>query len=129
MKVILYAQKPFWNLSEEEKKDICNGIGARGAWYNFLIPPSIKRLFKPSGDIHDYDYFVGKTQEDKEVADRRFNQNNQRIVDAIKHPVKKFLAKRAARSMYIAVDKLGNEAYWKDKIVDKQNSKGKETEI
>lgn len=129
MKVTLYAHPDFWELSKEEKNKICNGIGAKGAWYNFLIPSSIKRVFKESGNIHDFDYFKGKDEEDKKKADRRFSQNNQRIVNTIENKVLMIIAKRVAKSMYLAVDKLGDDAYWKEKIVDVENSKGKEIEI
>jgi len=126
MKVVLYAHPDYWDLSKEEKKDICNGCGAKGAWYNFLIPG---KVFKQSCNIHDYDYFLGKNQKDKKDADRRFYQNNKRIVNATKNPLLKRYRSFKAKAFFKAVDDFGEEAFWSNKIVNEKNSKGKEIEI
>lgn len=126
MKVILYANPKYWALSDKDKVEICNGCGAKGAWYNFLIPGGI---FKQSCNIHDYDYFIGKTEQDKKDADRRFYQNNKRIVKATKNPLLRRYRAFKARAFFKAVEDLGSEAFWSNKIVNEKNSQGKEIEI
>ena len=127
MLVTLYFSKDYLALTPKQKKQICNGVGAKGAWYNLLIPG--KKVFHEPANGHDSDYYFGKTKEDKEIADRRFNQNNNRIVEATKNPILKKCRKVLAKSMFIAVRDFGDEAYWKDKIVDEENSKSKEIEV
>lgn len=127
MKVTLYFSKKYLNLTPEQKKNICNGVGAKGAWYNKFIPG--KKIFNESANGHDADYHFGKTQKDKNIADRRFNQNNTRIVEATKNYFLRKSRAVIARSMFIAVRDFGNDAYWKDKIVDEENSQKEVVEI
>lgn len=126
MEVLLSAHKDYWDLSDEEKKDICNGCGAKGAWYNFLIPSG---AFDVACNIHDYDYFVGNTQDDKRKADRRFINNMNRIVSATKSKPLRVYRAIKAKGFYTSVKKLGDAAYWKDKVVDKKNSISKKVTI
>lgn len=126
MKVILYANPKYWALSNKEKKEICNGCGAKGAWYNFLIPG---KIFKEACNIHDFDYLIGKTEEDKRKADRRFIQNLKRIVDKTENRALKKYRLVKAKGFFKAVKDFGDEAFWANKIVDEKNSQGKEIEI
>ena len=123
MKVKLYAPPGYWKLSKEEKAKICNGCGAKGSKLNFLIPQG---KFREACNIHDYMYAVGKTDEDKKVADRVFINNLNRIVEA-SNPLLRPLRKLLARSYYEAVSKFGYEAFWKDKVYP--GMVGKEVEI
>lgn len=127
MKVDLYFSKQYLALNPTQKTIICNGVGAKGAWYNFLIPG--KKVFEEPANGHDCDYHFGKTQADKEISDRRFNQNCKRIVEATKNPILKKSRKILARSYFIAVRDFGDDAYWKDKIIDPKNSNKKQVEI
>jgi len=114
MKVTLYAPKEYWELTEKQKKRICNGCGAKGSKLNAFIPQG---KFREACNIHDYMYAVGKNGNDKRKADRVFINNLFRIVDAsprLLRPIRKMQAK----SYYLAVDKFGDEAFWKGKIVD-----------
>lgn len=126
MKVTLYAHPDYWDLSEEKKKEVCNGCGAKGAWYNFLIPG---KIFKVPCDIHDFDYERGESEKDKIEADRRFIQNMKRIVAATDNKLLKKYRRVKARAFFKSVKDFGDEAFWADKVIDKKNSKGKEIEI
>ena len=112
MRVTLYAPKGYWELTQKQKSAICNGCGAKGSKINFLIPQG---KFKEACNIHDYMYAVGKTDEDKRVADRVFINNLNRIVEA-SHPLIKPIRKIAARAYYKAVAEFGDEAFWKNKV-------------
>lgn len=125
MKVVLYADANYWKLTEEEKAQICNGCGSKGAWYNFLIP---SRAFDECCHIHDYDYSIGKTEKEKRLADRRFMQNMKRVVRATKNRFLKKWRALKAKAFYKGVKNFGDEAYWSDKVTY-ENSKGEEVEI
>jgi len=120
MKVTLYAPPKYWELTEEEKKKVCNGCGAKGSFLAKMIPQG---KFREACNIHDYMYYIGKTDEDKKVADRVFINNLNRIVEAMPLVLKP-LAKSLARVYYEAVAKFGYEAFWKDKVYP--GMKGKE---
>ncbi|MBU0992386.1 MAG: phospholipase [Proteobacteria bacterium] len=59
--------KKFRQLTEEEKRHICNGCGAKGGW---IKPPQF--VFKESCDHHDYNYFLGYKEIHRKKADRQF---------------------------------------------------------
>ena len=56
--------------------DKCNGIGAKWMWSNLRDMLSV---FNPTlvlaADIHDCDYELGGTEEDREIADNAFLSN------------------------------------------------------
>jgi len=57
-------------LSIEEKAKICNGAGAAGDWRSRFIPNSMWGLsLKEVFYRHDYDYYIGRTDEGKWDAD------------------------------------------------------------
>lgn len=124
-KIIVYADPKYWELTKEQKDNICNGCGAKGAWYNFLIP--FKKIFEEVCHIHDYDYHIGKNKRDKDIGDRRFINNLKRVVESVDNKAKKVLLKRVARIYFKSVRDFGDESFWKDKIVN--NGIGKEIEI
>jgi len=112
MQVTLYAPKKYWELTDEERERICNGCGAKGSKLNFIIPQGV---FREACNIHDYMYYIGKTDEDKKVADRVFINNLNRIVEA-SNTLLKPIRKMMARAYYEAVSKFGYEAFWKNKV-------------
>jgi hypothetical protein len=57
----------FRDLEPEERALICNGCGGKGHWFN---PPDW--LFKASCDHHDFNYWLGHTEEDRRRADWQF---------------------------------------------------------
>lgn len=71
----LICRKEYLDLAEDEKRKICNGIGAAsGLSKNF--PNTVYGLdIGESGNIHDFDYHVGGTREDKKIADQVLLRN------------------------------------------------------
>jgi hypothetical protein len=62
-------------LSPEQKKRICNGIGA-ATGLSSLMPSTIWGLdCSETGNIHDHGYAIGGTANDREVADKVFLHN------------------------------------------------------
>lgn len=114
--LILYAPQFYLDMSEDEKSKYCNGCGAKGAWYNFLIP--FQKVFKEPCKIHDVEYAFGNTDEEKCIADRRFSNNLKRVVDSIENKWKKKILKKAARVYFKSVRDFGEEAFWQDKVLD-----------
>ena len=54
-------------LTEEQKKFVCNGCGGKSG---FINPPEF--LFNASCNHHDFLYWRGCTEADREVADKQF---------------------------------------------------------
>lgn len=96
-------------------KKKCNGCGT--GWNAKLVPNTIYFLnIKNACCIHDYMYEVGKTQEDKEEADRVFLNNMLRIIEAKKtwyYP--HHLARTRALTYYATVVNFGSTAFWEGK--------------
>jgi len=111
MKVTIYAPEEYWELTETEKKQICNGCGGRGGKLNFLIP---QKHFQEACNIHDYMYYIGRTQEDKRKADAVLLYNLDTIVKNMKG-IKKWWYKKLAKTFYEAVHNFGDYYFWKDK--------------
>lgn len=57
----------FRNLTEIEKKVICNGCGAKGGWFK---PPNY--TFTASCNRHDFSYWLGGDEGGRKRADRGF---------------------------------------------------------
>ena len=57
----------FKDLTNKQKKKICNGCGGKGG---FINPPEF--LFHASCNHHDFLYWRGSTEEDRKKADRTF---------------------------------------------------------
>ena len=55
------------DLTDEQKKVICNGCGGKGGW---IKPPNF--IFKASCNHHDFKYWQGGTEKDREIADKEF---------------------------------------------------------
>ena len=73
--LFLYAPDGFNSLSSEERASICNGIGASSG-LSRLVPDTIWGInVGIVGDIHDYSYWLGGTDEDRETADAVFYHN------------------------------------------------------
>lgn len=62
------------DLSEEQKKGICNGCGAKGGWFN---PPDF--IYKSVCNHHDFNYWLGCTESDRIKADFQFLEQIYRI--------------------------------------------------
>lgn len=109
----LIAPEPYKVLTEEEKKSICNGCGARDG---IDVPDSILRLsIKESCHLHDYYYSIGITQEDKEEADQFFFLNMLKQIESGNRFLVSFRI-AIAYGYYCAVRDFGNKAFWEGKL-------------
>lgn len=112
----IYAPITYWELSPEEKKEICNGCGAKDG---LKVPDTFWGLnMEEACNIHDYMYSIGKTHYDKLFADAMFRLNLTVIIDAketFKDKLFSILRHYRAGTYYIAVAKYGNSSFWKDK--------------
>ena len=57
----------FRNLTQLEIKVICNGCGSKGGWFK---PPDYR--FRASCDHHDFNWWLGGNDLDRELADDKF---------------------------------------------------------
>lgn len=112
----IYAPITYWELSPEEKKEICNGCGAKDG---LKVPDTFWGLnIEEACNIHDYMYNNGKTHYDKLFADAMFRLNLTVMIDAketFKDKLLSVLRHYRAGTYYIAVAKYGNSSFWKDK--------------
>lgn len=112
----IYAPITYWELSPEEKKEICNGCGAKDG---LKVPDTFWGLnMEEACNIHDYMYSIGKTHYDKLFADAMFRLNLTVMIDAketFKDKLLSVLRHYRAGTYYIAVAKYGNSSFWKDK--------------
>ena len=112
----IYAPITYWELSPEEKKEICNGCGSKDG---LKVPDTFWGLnMEEACNIHDYMYSTGKTHYDKLFADAMFRLNLTVIIDAketFKDKLLSVLRHYRAGTYYIAVAKYGNHSFWKDK--------------
>jgi len=112
---ILMAPKSFVDAPLELLEDTCNGCGAESAFIDY-VPDKIWGLCicGPCA-VHDFEYSVGETEEDKFNADLRFLGN---ILRLIKHQggsgIKRLVRKRRAYKYYDAVDTFGDSAFYGD---------------
>lgn len=113
--MIIECDYRYLKLSPEEKARIVNGAGAAGAWYNFLIPNRMYGLdLTEVFNIHDYDYHVGVTLEDKKQADKRFLNNMFSVINCTGGCLA-WLRRRRALKYYEAVKLGGEKAFFKGK--------------
>ena len=111
----LYAPLSYWEATEEQRKAVCNGCGAKGG---VNVPDSMYFLCVTLAcNIHDWMYKEGKTLGDFFFANAVFIMN---LVILIVCYGSKFLAPlRLARATeyFIAVQTLGEKSYWvEDKV-------------
>lgn len=112
----LLSSPEYKNLTPEKKAKICNGCGAKSGISSWLVPNTMYGLsVLPACQIHDFDYFAGKTIEDKEKADRVFLNNMVRIIEQDGSAWLSWLRRRRAKKYYIAVRDFGGAAYWSGK--------------
>jgi len=61
---------PWEELTEEQISDLCNGCGGKGGW----IKPPHRIFFKTSCNHHDYGYWCGGTEEDRQDDDAKLKE-------------------------------------------------------
>lgn len=97
------------NLDEMQKfwfdVHLANGCGPKGGMFN---PPEF--LFHASCNHHDFNYWKGGTEEDRNAADRKFYEAMQK--DAARSPwYSRWWHTLMARVYYLAVAKAGKKFF------------------
>ncbi len=116
MSLGLYATPGYWELTPDQRGDLCNGCGTKGLC-GWIVPDTLWGLsITMACDIHDYMYAVGESLYDKERADQTFLNNMLRIIDASTSCrwLKRLRARRA-KIYYRAVRDFGGPAFWAGK--------------
>ena len=118
-KYLLEAEPEFWGMTQEELMVRTNGCGAMGGFFSKVKVPDILNGVDESMPcrIHDYDYSIGKTEEDKINADWRLFHNMLHLsylkynddAHELRHSV------RDCWAYYEAVSKFGRSAFWDGK--------------
>lgn len=115
IQIDLESTQGYKDLHPDHKAYICNGAGAAGQWISSLIPNTMYGLdCTEVFNIHDYDYHVGKTSEDKRIADRRMFDNLLTVINN-KGGWLQALRRRRALKYYEAVKHGGDGAFFKEK--------------
>jgi len=111
----LECSDDYRNMPDAERDAKC-GCGTAKSW---IVPDTIYGLnIKPVCCIHDYDYFKGRTQGDRERADYRFLRNLMEAIDQAPGFVNGLLRmprRRRALKYYEAVNAYGDDAFWAGK--------------
>ena len=113
---IIYAPASFLCATKEQLADTCNGCGAADSWFR---PPS--HLFGTwigaACIVHDWMYGHGRTNEDKDEADRTFKHNMLRLVQRDAHNWYKpsYVQRKLVNVYYKSVVDFGGPAFWKGK--------------
>jgi len=112
----LIVPDDFWHTWEEKRKD-CNGCGT--GWNENVVPDTVYGLnIRIVCCIHDYEYELGGTERDKELADENIHDNIENIIDAFDkwwYPTR--MAKLRADTYRFVVRQAGGSAFnYKDKV-------------
>jgi hypothetical protein len=108
----LFAPESYYQAEEKEKDRVCNGCGAKGLG-GWLVPNTLYFLsIKEACNIHDWMYEQGKTNTDKEEADRVFLNNMLRIIEGKPSKLLNALRRQRAMKYYTAVKDYGGPAFW-----------------
>jgi hypothetical protein len=108
----LLADVDYKRLTAAEKARICNGAGAAGRWISCLIPNTMYGLdCVEAFNIHDYDYYVGITRDDKDRADRRMLDNLLILINNA-GGLLQWLRRGRALKYYEAVHQFGDDAFF-----------------
>ncbi len=112
----LFAPAEYWQLTDAQRAEICNGCGTKGI-VGAMVPDKIYGLrITDACNIHDFQYSIGETIDDKESADRAFLNNLLRLIDAgTDNPWLTRMRVRRAKIYYRAVAELGGPAFWAGK--------------
>lgn len=112
----LYAPESYWKYDRANLEEVINGCGPSG-WKSRLVPDSILGVsIKVACEIHDFMYFFGENEEDREEADRTFLNNMLRIVEAESAWFgSKWARRRLVLYYYSSVRDFGGRYFWDDK--------------
>jgi hypothetical protein len=109
----LYAPKSYWDATDDELVNICNGCGSKGG---ISVPDTMWGLdISSCCQIHDWMFAEGKTYADFLFSNAVFIMNLTITIVSLSN---KFLVPfRLARASkyFIAVQTLGSDAFWVEK--------------
>ena len=106
----LYAPTSYWEATEKEKAEVCNGCGAKEG---MNVPDTMWGLDISQGcNIHDWMFGEGKTQGDFFFANAIFIMNLAIIIIAKSNKWLVGLRLARASKYFTAVAVLGLDAYW-----------------
>jgi len=115
--VILAIRK--YGLDAPVDSDIClnfgeaNGCGAKGGWPIFHTMYLLD--IEVACYLHDIAWAVAETKEDVYRANKAFEQNLYKIIDANSNRLMNFLRRRRALKYYIAVKYMGTQSYLEER--------------
>lgn len=117
----LFAPEGYWKLTDEAKSEIVGGCGP-GSIGDYFVPDSIWGIsVQPCCAIHDYMYYIGEKEIDRETADRVFLNNMVRVM--VENTGSKWLLRlrlRTVKVYYNAVREFGGPAFWDNKNQEKE---------
>ena len=99
------APLKYKDLTNAQKKFICNGCGGKGGW---IKPPDF--IFKASCNHHDFKYWLGCTEEDRQKADKDFYEWTREDIKNAKWYVKPYYHIWAFA--YFAFVRFGGKKYF-----------------
>lgn len=115
---ILIANKLFLELPISQLSRIVNGCGAADAKFDFVPEKVYGLTMTPVCHIHDLDYELGDTAEEKEAADYRFLINGFAYIKYKSSIFKAFFRRRRWLKYYEAVLLKGDDAFFNDALAD-----------
>lgn len=114
----LLSHPSFDRASESERAAVCNGCGAANAKFDF-VPDSIWGLpISEACHRHDWRYHIGRTEEEKAIADIEFLNNLMILINNAQGFTATLLRiprRRRALKYYEMVVAFGDSAYWAGK--------------
>ena len=114
--ILLSCPQTFLDADPLDLEHVCNGCGAAGAKFDFVPDTMYGLNISAACMVHDWEYFEGETNEAKDVADRRFLNNLNRLIDTYpSNSGVKWLRRRRAVKYYWAVKHHGGPAFWAGK--------------
>lgn len=120
-KILLIAPENFWKMTPAERKENCNGCGAKDG---FNAPDTMYGLdIGEACNIHDFMYGEGVTSRDKVIADEIFEHNLRAIIDSESYWFMKPLRYIRAKEYFAIVKHFGSDAYWRDKVEGEYDEK------
>lgn len=109
----LYAPNTYWEATKDERKEVCNGCGAKGG---IKFPDTMYGLnVAESCHIHDWMTAYGKTLGDFFFAGAIFILNLSIIIINNSNKVTSVLRLMRASKYFSGVMAVGLNHYWKDK--------------
>ena len=110
----LKAPDSFWATDEATLAMLTGGCGP-GKYGDYLVPDTMYGLsIKSACVVHDYEYAVGKTSDDKRKADLHFLENLLFIVNRdSRWKIAKWLRGYRVMSYYLAVANGGDSSFGK----------------